>query len=81
MNKVNEILIDHFEMSLNGDDTNDDIRSCLLDAIAIIESGIFNIPVELDSVMDIHAFIFDNLNVDLNLDDVELFGKILKSLK
>lgn len=76
---VNEILIDHLEMSLN-EGIDDDQRADILEAIEKLEQGDVVFPGGEWSVMDIHAFVVDHLGYDLNLDDIDLFGKMLKEL-
>lgn len=77
--RANELLIDHLEMSLN-EGVDDDQRGDILEAIAKLEQGDVEFPSGEWSVMDIHAFVVDHLGYDLNLDGIELFGKMLKEL-
>lgn len=77
--RTNEILLDHLEMSLC-EEVDDDQRGETLEAIAKLESQGIEFPVGEWSVMTFHAFVMDELGYDLDLDDVEFFGKILNEL-
>lgn len=77
---VSEILLDHLEMQLNGDDTTDDKRSGILDAVAVIEgSGVPEFERGEWDVIGIADFVELFTGFELDTDDVELFGKLLKS--
>lgn len=77
--RPNEILINHLEMSLN-EDVGDDQRGDILEAISKLEQGDVEFPSGEWSVMDIHAFVVDHVGYDLDLGDIDLFGKMLKEL-
>lgn len=74
-----EILIDHLEMSLDGENTDDETRSDVLDAIHAMESTEPTFEKGGWGVIQIHDFVHYCFGIDLDLNDVELFGKLLKA--